>query len=225
VRAGTPAKPSKAAQTVPPHGHDLMARLRPGVASEVRPGHLIEVGSTREKLPGQGSTVVLAAMAERLGLPFITVDMDPANTEQATLDLARFRGAKAENAKGEEFLASFDQPIAAAYLDAFDIQHGLHSEERVERYHRHLGTEITNAAAAAMHLAAAQALLPRLVPGGLVVLDDTWPDGAGYAGKGSTAIPELLANGYTIVDMTESAIALRSPGAGAPGASTLGGPA
>jgi hypothetical protein len=50
-----------------------------------------------------------------------------------------------------------------------------------------------------------------LVPGGLVVIDDTWPDGAGYAGKGSDAVPELVANGFTIVDSTESAIALRAP--------------
>jgi len=216
--SATPRRAGKAKPVIQPHGHELMARLLPGVAREVARGHVIEIGSTREKLPGQGSTVVLAGMAQRLGLPFVTVDMDPANTEQAKADLAGFPGAEALTAKGEEYLASFDGPITAAYLDAFDIQHGMHSDARVERYRQHLGTEITNAAAAAMHLEAARALQPRLVPGGLVVIDDTWPDGAGYAGKGSDAVPELVANGFTIVDSTESAIALRAPGASPSGA-------
>lgn len=218
--AVAPSRSTRTAAVAPPHGHELMARLLPDVA-QGRGGFVIEVGTTREKLPGQGSTVVLAELASKLRLPFVTVDMDPANTEQARLDLARIPTAQAVTAKGEEYLATFDQPIVAAYLDAFDIQHGMHSEDRVQRYREHLGTDITNAAASAMHLAAAEALRPRLVPGGLVVIDDTWPDGAGYAGKGRDAVPALLAGGFAIVGTTDSAIALRSPETSAmtPGAS------
>jgi FkbM family methyltransferase len=208
--AVAPGRSKRAAPVAPPHGHELLARLLPDVAAGRR-GFVVEVGTTREKLPGQGSTVVLAELAAKLRLSFVTVDMDPANTEQARLDLARIPTARAETAKGEEFLATFDQPIVAAYLDAFDIQHGMHSEERVQRYRQHLGTDITNAAASAMHLAAAEALRPWLVPGGLVVIDDTWADGAGYAGKGRDAVPALLAGGFAIVGTTDSAIALRSP--------------
>jgi hypothetical protein len=208
-----------------PHGHGLVQRLLPEVAASVATGTgtggtsgaatgaakgwLIEIGSTREKLPGQGSTAVLAGLAQELGLPFATVDMDPANTEQARRDLVGFLGAQAITARGEEFLGSFKEPIVAAYLDAFDIQHGQHSDYRIERYREFLGTEITNEAASAMHLACATALLPRLVGGGLIVIDDTWPEGAGYAGKGSTAVPALLADGFEIVGRTRTAIALR----------------
>lgn len=199
-----------------PHGHGLMERLLPNVAATAPPGYLIEVGSTREKLPGQGSTVILAGLAEKLGIPFVTVDMDPANTEQARADLAQHAGAKAVTARGEEFLASFEEPVLAAYLDAFDIQHGQHSEYRVDRYREFLGTEITNAGAAAMHLKCAEALVPHLVDGGLIVIDDTWPEGDGYAGKGSTAVPALLASGFGIVGWTRTAIALqRATGTGA----------
>jgi FkbM family methyltransferase len=206
----TGAASRRAAQAAPPHGHQLMADLLPGVAGQVARGFIVEIGSTREKLEGQGSTAILARLAARLGLPFVTVDMDPANTEQALADLDGVAGATAVTARGEEFLATFEEPIVAAYLDAFDIQHGMHSDERVQRYRQYLGTEITNAAASAMHLAAARALQPWLVAGGLVVIDDTWPDGAGYAGKGSEAIPALLAGGFEIVGRTDTAIALRS---------------
>ena len=195
-----------------PHGHALVERLLPGIAPLVRRGSLIEVGTTREKMPGQGSTVILAALATELGLPFITVDMDPANTEQAQADLVPYPGARAVTARGEDFLATFNGPIVAVYLDAFDIQHGKHSEYRVERYRQFLGVDITNEAASEMHLACVLALLPRLVPGGLVVIDDTWLEDGGYAGKGGTAVPALLEHGFTIVDQTSTAIALRSPG-------------
>ena len=194
-----------------PHGHALVERLLPGIAARVSRGTVIEVGTTREKVPGQGSTVLLAAMAAKLGLPFVTVDMDPANTEQAKADLAPFPGAQAVTGKGEEYLAAFTKPVIAAYLDAFDIQHGKHSAYREARYRRFLGVEISNEAASEMHLACAEALVRRLVPGGLIVIDDTWLESGEYAGKGSSAVPALLRRGFTIVDQTETAIALQSP--------------
>jgi hypothetical protein len=201
-----------AAAPARPHGHGLLARLLPEIAGRVDRGSLVEVGTTREHLPGQGSTAELAALAGQLGLPFVTVDMDPANTEQARAEVGAAPGFRAVTALGEEFLASFDEPVLAAYLDAFDIQHGQHSEDRIERYHRYLGTEITDAGAAAMHLACARALIPRVVPGGLVVIDDTWADGEGYAGKGRDAVPALLAGGFRVVGRTKTAIALQREG-------------
>lgn len=190
------------------HGHALLIRLLPELAGRLKHGYLVEVGTTREKVPGQGSTVILAALAARLGLPFVTVDIDPANTEQAIIDLDGVPNARAVTAKGEDFLAQFDQPVVAAYLDAFDIQHGMHSKDRIERYRRLLNTEITNDGAAAMHLACAYALIPRVVPGGLVVIDDTWSEGDGYGGKGRDAVPALLAADFHIADATDTAIAL-----------------
>jgi hypothetical protein len=203
-----------------PHGHALLADLLPEVAARAAPGVLIEVGTTREKVPGQGSTVILAELAALLGRRFITVDMDPANTEQAMVDLADIPGASAVTAKGEDFLGSFTEPVVAAYLDAFDIQHHKHSKYRIDRYQRFLGVEITNEGASQMHLECALALVPRLVPGGLIVIDDTWTEGSQYMGKGSTAVPALLHRRFTIAGRTPTAIALQAP---IRGASTLGG--
>jgi hypothetical protein len=191
------------------HGHALLERMLPPVAGQVDHGYIVEVGTTREKVSGQGSTLVLAALAARLGLPFLTIDIDPMNTEQATADMDGIPNARAVTAKGEDFLAEFDQPVVAAYLDAFDIQHGQHSEYRIERYRRLLGLEITNDGAAAMHLACARALTRRVVVGGLVVIDDTWLRGGRYAGKGRDAVPFLLGNGFGIVARTKTAVALQ----------------
>lgn len=211
ITVGVPTEEELAPQASA-HGHGLLQQLLPDVAERARrPGTVIEIGTTREKLPGQGSTVILAGLAARLGLPFMTVDMDPANTEQALADLAGIPGARAVTAKGEDFIATIDQPILAAYLDAFDIQHGQHSEYRIDRYRQFLGTEITNEAAAQMHLACAEALVPRLMPGGLIVIDDTWMEGERFAGKGGTAVPALLRRRFKIVAQTRTAVALQAP--------------
>lgn len=194
-----------------PHGHGLLVRLLPSLTAD-RGAYVVEVGSTREKLPGQGSTVVLAELCSRLGLRFVTVDMDPQNTEQARRDLLAFPEARAVNARGEEFLASFVEPIVAAYLDAFDIDHGHHSTKRIERYRQLLATEITNEACAQMHLECARALLTRVVEGGVVAVDDTWSEeGGAYGGKGATAVPYLLDEGWQIIASTRTAVALQRP--------------
>lgn len=191
------------------HGHTLLEELLPGLAGRLGRGYLVEIGSTREKFESQGSTVVLATLAARLNLPFVTVDIDPENTRQAAADIADIPNARAVTAKGEDFLAAFDEPIVAAYLDAFDIQHGHHSEYRADRYRQFLGVEITNDRAAAMHLACARALIPRLVPGGLVVLDDTWRADKRFAGKGRDAAPEFLRAGFRVAGRTRTSIALQ----------------
>ena len=77
------------------HGHALLIKLLSSLRNAAGSGYLIEVGTTREKVEGQGSTVQLAAIAQDLGLRFITIDMDPANTQQAELDLRRFVNASA----------------------------------------------------------------------------------------------------------------------------------
>jgi hypothetical protein len=65
-----------------------------------------------------------------------------------------------------------------------------------------------------MHRACAEALIPKLVDGGLVVIDDTWHEGNGYAGKGATAVSLLLQHGFHMAGSTRTAIALqRGPGA------------
>ncbi|RMH39236.1 MAG: hypothetical protein D6694_11375 [Gammaproteobacteria bacterium] len=195
------------------HGHELLIRMlrrehrRQGTAMKGR--WLVEIGSTREKLPGQGSTAQLAAICQRYGLHFTTVDMDPENTHQAAATLARFgNGFEAVNMKGEDFLASCERIVHYCYLDAFDIDHGHHSVERQRRYEEHLGVSIENELCWKMHLDCARALVERMPKGGIVVFDDSWWDGHSWQGKGHLAIPYLLEQGFEIVISTRNAVAL-----------------
>jgi hypothetical protein len=190
------------------HGHALLIRLLPN-AMPLPKGLLIEVGTTREKVHGQGSTLELARLAAVLQLPFTTVDMDPINTQAAEADLRSFPDARAVTAKGEDYLAASREPIVAAYLDAFDIDHGHHSSYRIDRYRDLLGVEISNVAAATMHRACVEALMPRMVNGGLIVIDDTWRENDVFAGKGALAVPLLLERGYRVVGKTKTAVALQ----------------
>lgn len=190
------------------HGHALFTQHLDDLPSD--DGLVVEVGSTRERVPGQGSTEQLARAAHRLGRTFVTVDMDPVNVTQVARLLAR-RGLPGTPvaAKGEDWLAACERPIAAAYLDAFDFEHDAHGELRQSRYETFLDTRIEDDACARMHLDCAKELVRLVIPGGLVAIDDTWEEDGAWRAKGATAVPHLLDNGFVEIDRTGTAIALR----------------
>lgn len=197
------------------HGHTvLLAALAD--AERAAPGlldgkTLIEVGTTRERILNQGSTEKLAIFTGLVGMGFITVDMDPDNTAHAQKILPYLNPmAKAVTAKGEDFLADYDGSIDFVYLDAFDFEHGKHSEHRREQYRKHLGTDISDEACWRMHEICAEILVKRMQPGGIVALDDTWTDEDGnYQGKGKLAMSLLLESGFEIIVRTPMAVALK----------------
>ncbi len=202
------------------HGHALMmAQL---IADELdSPGALrgkvlVEVGSTRERDPDQGSTEKLAIFTALTEMRFVTVDMDPANTKRVRTLLRHLNPqAIAVAARGELFLSEWDGPLDYAYLDAFDFYHENHSAERQESYRQHLDTEINDEECWQMHQACAAALIPRMSDGGIVVIDDTWRDDADeYHGKGKLAVPLLLASGFETVSEMPRALALKRTGGG-----------
>ena len=172
---------------------------------------LIEIGSSRELVDSQRSTQKLAVYTALLGMNFITVDMDPANTSAASKLLSALNpSARAENGKGEVYLGKHVGSIDFVYLDAFDFFHNSHSEERQRSYSENLDTDINDEACWRMHYECAQHLVARMKVGGIVVLDDTWRDEEGkYDGKGRTAIPLLLECGFEIVAQTRMTVALR----------------
>ncbi|MDP2355749.1 MAG: hypothetical protein Q8M31_06770 [Beijerinckiaceae bacterium] len=161
---------------------------------------LIEIGTTRERLPGQGSTEKLARVCAHLGMDFITVDMDPRNSRLAQR-MFRQLGLpfRAVTARGEDFLAAWDGPIDYCFLDAYDFDHGMHSEFRQSRYEAFLGSRISEMECHEMHLACARSLVTKLAPDGVICFDDTWLDANGaWTAKGTTAMPFLLDNGFLI---------------------------
>ncbi|MBI1264309.1 MAG: DUF115 domain-containing protein [Alphaproteobacteria bacterium] len=197
------------------HGHELLMAV---LADEEKasPGKLsgktlIEIGTTRENVPAQASTQKLGVFSALTGLRFITVDMDPANTTAARNILRYINpGAQALTQKGETYLRQHPAPLEYVYLDAFDYDHGKHSDERQASYRKYLGTDINDAACWKMHEDCADTIIARMVKGGIVVLDDTWTDEEGrYAGKGKLAAPLLLESGFRLIARTRKTLALR----------------
>ncbi|HVU21437.1 MAG TPA: hypothetical protein VHE09_11960 [Rhizomicrobium sp.] len=203
------------------HGHALLMtvliddeRSQPGTLA----GRcLIEIGTTRERTLAQGSTEKLAIFTSLLGMRFVSVDVDPLNSKRASKILRYLNPeAKAVTARGENYLERENGPFDFIYLDAFDCDHGKHSQKRQDRYRELLQTDINDEACWKMHEACAQAINAKMRVGGIVVLDDTWMDADGqYAGKGKLALPLLLANGFEIIAKTRMTVALRRKAAGA----------
>jgi len=195
------------ASVVVEHGHDLVlgfldahvAALQQHVGA--RWPTLVEIGTTREDVAGQGSTRKLAQYCVRNRLRFITVDMDPHNTEMARKTFAAL-GAdfEAVTMKGEDFLARFEGTPDLVFLDAYDFDHGKHSELRQSRYERFLGSRIDEEACHRMHLDCAQSLAAKMPAWGAVFLDDTWVEDGRWVAKGTLAMPYLLANGFKLVE-------------------------
>lgn len=195
------------------HGHALlMAHWQTNPPADIgRKRKLIEVGTTREEVPGQGSTRKLAEVCKNLGLDFVTVDMDPRNGREAQQMFDRMGyDFKAVTSKGEDFLAAYDGEIDFVFLDAYDFDHGMHSEIRQSRYEKFLGSRIDEEACHKMHLDCAEALITKLAPDGLICFDDTWQDDDGnWTAKGTTAMPFLLANGFEVIRKENRAALLK----------------
>lgn len=209
------------------HGHELLiAHLKahlPDIRrqSGSRPLAMVEIGTTRENVPGQGSTRKLAEFCAANQIDFVTVDMDPHNAQMANELFSRMGVAyRAIAAKGEDYLAGRGDPVDFVFLDAYDFDHGKHSELRQSRYEKFLGSRIDEQACHRMHLECAQSLTRLLTPYGIVCVDDTWLENGHWTAKGTLAVPYLLAHGFELVEARNRAALLRRVATdGEPGAS------
>lgn len=199
------------------HGHSLLishlAIALPDYISSTnrRAPVLVEIGSTRENVPNQGSTLKLAQFCLTHRIHFTSVDMDPHNTQGADTCFRQL-GAKhfqAVNAKGEDFLAQHPGPIDFAFLDAYDFDHDNHSALRQSRYTRFLGAPISDPQCHQMHLDCAQNIAPKMPPQGVICIDDTWLDHGQWTAKGTLAMPFLLDNGFELIEARNRAALLR----------------
>src|SRR3546814_14385713 len=86
---------------------------------------LIEIGSTRENVAGQGSTRIIADFCQSSNIDFITVDMDPHNTAAAGAMFKKLGvGFQAVNDKGEDFLRAYADDMDFVFMDAYDFTTG-----------------------------------------------------------------------------------------------------
>lgn len=199
------------------HGHDLLLDWLKSNLSKLPPIDservLIEIGTTREDVPGQGSTAKIAKFCANHGLKFITVDMDPHNSHMAQIFFERHKFPfSAVTHKGEDFLRQYQGRMDFVFLDAYDFDHGKHSELRQSRYMRFLGDRIDEQACHQMHLDCAESVLQKLAPDGVVCIDDTWLDDVNrWTAKGTLAMPYLLENGFALIEARNRAALLRPP--------------
>ncbi|MBT9595620.1 MAG: hypothetical protein IV094_06535 [Vitreoscilla sp.] len=198
------------------HGHELLlAHLKRNVGrlkaqADGRRLNMVEIGTTRENVQGQGSTRKLADFCTQEGIAFVTVDMDPHNTHVAQRMFERLSmDFEAVAMKGEDYLRERKETVDFAFLDAYDFDHGKHSELRQSRYMKYLGSRIDEEACHQMHLECAESLLRLLSPLGLICVDDTWMDKGRWTAKGTLAVPFLLKHGFEIVDARNRAALLR----------------
>ena len=162
---------------------------------------LIEIGTTRENVPGQGSTRKIAEFCKLKNIHFITVDMDPHNTFVAANMFKKLNVSfEAINMKGEDFLRGYEGDFDFVFLDAYDFDHGGHSELRQSRYRKFLGASIDEIECHKMHLDCAKSVLKKLSSVGLVCVDDTWLEDGLWTAKGTLAMPYLLENGFNLLE-------------------------
>ncbi len=198
------------------HGHDLLIDyIEKHVKDNDQAGKiLVEIGTTRENIPGQGSTMQLAQLCKRKNIRFITVDMDPHNSKWATFVSHRYNlNITAITKKGEDYLRENIDSFDFIFLDAYDFDHGMHSELRQSRYEKNLGRKIDEEACHLMHLECAKSVVKKLKGDGVVCIDDTWLDeNKHWTAKGTLAVPYLLDNKYEIIEQRNKALLLNRQG-------------
>ncbi|MBD3842089.1 MAG: hypothetical protein IE909_09435 [Campylobacterales bacterium] len=194
------------------HGQDLLIDY---INENIKDGEgkgkvMVEVGTTRENVPGQGSTLQFASLCKRKGIKFITVDMDAHNTHWASFLSNKYDlNIEAVTKKGEDFLKHDIDAFDFVFLDAYDFDHEKHSELRQSRYRKYLGSKIDEKKAHKMHLKCAKSVVKKLKKDGVVCVDHTWQDEDGeWAAKGTLAVPYLIKKEFKIIDKRNQAVLL-----------------
>lgn len=195
------------------HGHDLIKKNEQFIIEALKKFdnvQVVEIGSQRKA----GSTKYLSKLSNRLNYQFYTVDLNKETTQAAHSIVTRENPAfQAINDYGEQFLARFNKDIHLVYLDAFDIDGDWHSKD-LRDWYQSVGSDLNNENCWKMHLECAEAIVKFMVKDGFVAFDDVNPvdendqlifknaseDHPKWSGKGKTAIPYLLANGFKLKD-------------------------
>lgn len=191
------------------HGHSLLLKLIRQKKKFSRPGlKFLEIGASRENIFGQGSTKVIAEFCENNQINFISVDADKKNVENIKKDLDNLKYSNIIYDTGENFSKINKENLDILYLDAFDIETENIPMVRKKFYRETFNKEITNEASAKMHKDVILNLLNNLSENCLIVFDDTFIIKKDFFGKGQSAIPILLKQGFKIIGNNKNSVAL-----------------
>jgi len=182
-------------------------------------GSIVEIGAGR----GEGSTDFFAGLvASRPDLIFHSVDFDPIAHKVIGKYAARISNMYGHQMLGEDFLTDILKPsgerVAWAYLDNFDWIHDPNSElpdwikHQVEHYKK-FDLVMNNENSQRAHLKQAQLIADMAADYCVIHFDDTRLVPAyediprHFDGKGGTAVPWLVSQGWKVLYEDNSNIA------------------
>ncbi len=197
------------------HGHKLLEEYIPTIA---KGRTIIEIGSVREKLSGQNSTGFFMDLCVKKDMNLVSVDMDPKCTENVREEAKNYDNPKflAITMRGEDYLSQIDN-FDYLYLDGFDYDHKQHSQVRKDRYKEVLECDLTNENCWKSHLDMVKAVADKGRVYSLICIDDVLTEDhcfSEFKGKGETAIPYLLANGWEEIERKYQAVIFKKIGPG-----------
>lgn len=191
-------------------GHEIINSYRTLLKERFKEDSIfIEIGSER----GHGSTFMIANLCKDLNFIFKTIDADPGIANNAEKIVKSINSNfEAINKEGEKFLEEIDE-FHIIYLDAFDLQHM--SDRPVGSYvkstrgtYANRNVDLTNENCWKMHYDCAVACVEKMPKGGIIFFDDVYSSAPEWDGKGKTAIPYLLSNGFSIIEYKPNALVL-----------------
>lgn len=170
-------------------------------------GSILEISGI---LPA-GSSEFFAGLVA--GLPqytFVVTNWSESIFENRLAELAkRIPTVKAFNEKGETFLSStfpkLSLKVGYAYLDGIEWDNGETQpwDASIEEVYKLNGITLSNEASAKSHLDQIKLLMPHFTKKAIVQFGNTTKlENGKWTGKGSTAIPFLLENGWKVLDAT-----------------------
>ena len=175
-----------------------LKEIEPILNSLKRGDVIIEIGGER----GEHSTKCLSELAGEYGLEFHSIDIEE------TVFRHRYGNVITHIADGAEFLKTFDKKIRFAYLDNFYWLFYF-NREVLEQIMPDFDAETNNKDSMETHLQQAIQVNRLSDNPCFIMFDDTWRTQSGFDGKGGTAVPYLLDEGYKVIGETTNSILLK----------------
>lgn len=180
---------------------------------------VVEIGSER----GEGSTAYFRDWAQAHGLDFHTVDVTndalthfTNNTAYGGIGSTNFHVVDTGHAWCRDALPTLGKQISVLYLDNFDwidpvnLQYQwLH--DQIAAYAAR-GVVMSNENSQEEHRLQTLYCLPYMAPQSIILIDDSYEDinsSTGWGGKCGTAIPLIIAAGYTIANTAQGIVCYR----------------
>jgi len=162
-------------------------------------GSVIEIGATR----GEGSTYFFMGFLHNSKKHnFITIDINPETTRHLE-KYKRMGNIDVLTGDGCAMLDKISQPIAFAYLDNFDLirpgtENSIPIIEQIEKYKKDFNLEMHNDNCYKAHLEQTKKIVEKCAEKCIIQFDDTHFDQK-WIGKGATAVPWLLGQGWHVL--------------------------